>query len=75
MSLLLACTRKTSDPDALPSVPTKRKHEGSSLSESGVFWLLLLAIWSAVTLIGNTLVDIVLFVATILVLKDTKTPI
>ncbi|PRQ60408.1 putative transferase [Rosa chinensis] len=75
MSLLLACTRKTSDPDALPSVPTKRKHEDSSSSESSVFWWLLLAIWSAVTLIGNTLVDIVLFVATILVLKDTKTPI
>lgn len=75
MSLLLACTRKTSDPDALPSVPTKRKREGSSSSDSGVFWKLLLAIWSAITLIGNTLVDIVLFVATVLVLKDTKTPI
>ncbi|PRQ60401.1 putative transferase [Rosa chinensis] len=34
-----------------------------------------MAIWLAVTLIGNTLVDLVLFFATILVLKDTKTPI
>lgn len=75
MSLLLACTRKTSDPDALPSVPTKRKWEGRSSSDSGVFWKLLLAIWSAITLIGNTLVDLVLFLATVLVLKDTKTPI
>nr|XP_011470231.1 PREDICTED: O-acyltransferase WSD1-like isoform X1 [Fragaria vesca subsp. vesca] len=75
MSLLLACTRKTSDPDALPSVPNQRKHQGSSSSDLSVFWWLLLAIWSAVTLIGNTFVDLVLFVATILFLKDTKTPI
>ncbi|XP_062001459.1 wax ester synthase/diacylglycerol acyltransferase 11-like [Rosa rugosa] len=75
MSCLLACTRKTLDPDALPSVPTKRKHEGGSSSDSSVFWWLLMAIWLAVTLIGNTLVDLGLFVATILVLKDTKTPI
>ncbi|KAL6132154.1 hypothetical protein ACLB2K_070525 [Fragaria x ananassa] len=75
MSLLLACTRKTSDPDALPSVPNQRKHQGSSSSDLSVFWWLLLAIWSAVTLIGNTFVDLVLFVATILFLKDTKTPV
>lgn len=73
MSLLLACTRKTSDPDALPTVPTKKRADSSS--NSGWFWRLILAIWSAVTLIGNTLVDIMLFIATLIFLKDTETPI
>ncbi|KAL6183648.1 hypothetical protein ACLB2K_045059 [Fragaria x ananassa] len=75
MSLLLAFTRKTSDPDALPTLPaTKRKLGDSFSSDGGVFWWFLLTIWSAITLMRNTLVDLVLFIATALVLKDTKTP-
>lgn len=36
-------------------------------------WRFFLAIWSAITLIGNTLVDSMMFITTILFLKDTKT--
>ncbi|CAL9008860.1 unnamed protein product [Prunus brigantina] len=73
MSLLLACTRKTSDPDALPTVPTKTQADSSS--NSSWFWWFILAIWSGITLIWNTLVDMMLFIATLVFLQDTKTPI
>lgn len=73
MSLLIACTRKSSDPEALPTVPVQ-KRAGSERS-SGGFWWFLLAIWAAIKLIRNTLVDVVLFFATFLFVKDTETPI
>ncbi|KAA8533603.1 hypothetical protein F0562_030963 [Nyssa sinensis] len=69
ISLLLACTRKTSDPKALPSVPKKRR---AGSSNSGGFFL---TIWSMFMMIFNTLVDLVLFAATSLFLKDTATPL
>ncbi|KAM4076106.1 hypothetical protein ACJW30_12G038000 [Castanea mollissima] len=72
ISLLLACTRKTLDPEALPSVP-ENKQAGST--NSGGFWWFLLAFWSVLRLIWNTLLDMLLFGATVLFMKDTKTPI
>ncbi|KAF5442282.1 hypothetical protein F2P56_034956 [Juglans regia] len=74
VSLLLACTRKTSDPEALPSVPV-RKRAGSTFNSWDGFWWFFLAIWLFLRLIWNTFVDVLLFVATILFLNDTKTPI
>ncbi|KAG7973716.1 hypothetical protein I3843_06G010500 [Carya illinoinensis] len=74
ISLLLACTRKTSDPEALPSVPVK-KRAGSTFNSRDGFWWLFLAIWMLLRLIWNTMVDVLLFVATTLFLKDMKTPI
>ncbi|KAG2700728.1 hypothetical protein I3843_06G010300 [Carya illinoinensis] len=74
ISLLLACTRKTSDPEALPSVPVK-KRAGSTFNSRDGFWWFFLAIWLFLRLIWNTLVDVLLFVATILFLNDMKTPI
>ncbi|XP_041015032.1 O-acyltransferase WSD1-like [Juglans microcarpa x Juglans regia] len=71
-SLLLACTRKTSDPEALPSIPVKK---GAAPTNSSGFWWFFLAAWWVLRLIRNTLVDVVLFVATSLFLKDMKTPI
>ncbi|KAL9334634.1 hypothetical protein Peur_071815 [Populus x canadensis] len=72
ISLLLACTRKTSDPDALPSIPAQQR-AGSHFS--GGFWGLFFAMWTVLRMIWNTLVDLVLFVATMLFLEDTKTPL
>lgn len=72
ISLLLACTRQTSDPDALPSIPA-RQRAGSHFS-GGVWWLFF-AMRTVLRLIWNTLVDLVLFVATMLYLEDTKTPL
>ncbi|KAH9724012.1 diacylglycerol O-acyltransferase [Citrus sinensis] len=75
ISLLLACTRKTSDPEALPTIPVQ-KRGGSSTATAGWFcWWLLLAIWSAIRLIWNTIADLVTFLATVLFLKDTENPL
>ncbi|XP_012087722.1 O-acyltransferase WSD1 isoform X2 [Jatropha curcas] len=84
MSLLLACTRKTSDPEALPTIPMQKRASASnsstasasasaSASSNGLqklFW----NIFMILKLVWNTLVDLILFVSTILFLKDTKTP-
>ncbi|XP_061356172.1 wax ester synthase/diacylglycerol acyltransferase 11 isoform X2 [Gastrolobium bilobum] len=73
MSLLLAATRKTSDPNALPTVPTQKR--ASSHHRSSSFWWLFLAVWWWLGLIWHTVVDMVLFVLTILFIKDTHTPL
>ncbi|XVE67224.1 hypothetical protein DITRI_Ditri08aG0142800 [Diplodiscus trichospermus] len=68
MSLFLSCSRKVSDPDALPSFPAATKKPRSS---AGLFWRFMpdfLLIW-------NTLVDIWMCVATSYFLNDTQTPI
>ncbi|XP_062120129.1 wax ester synthase/diacylglycerol acyltransferase 5-like [Humulus lupulus] len=78
MSLLLACTRQTSDPEKVPTLPAPLKRSAETEYSRGcggqLLWVLA-TIWSAITLIWNTLVDIIMFIATILFLKDTKTPI
>ncbi|KAM4076148.1 hypothetical protein ACJW30_12G041100 [Castanea mollissima] len=71
-SLLIASTRKTSDPEALPTVPIK-KRAGSTNSNTTFWWLL--SIWFVLRLIWNTCVDFMLFLATFLYLKDTESPI
>ncbi|KAF7846586.1 hypothetical protein BT93_L4071 [Corymbia citriodora subsp. variegata] len=69
MSLLLACTRKTADPEALPTIPEK-KHARSQ--NSGGFWWFFLALWSMFRLIWNTIVDFLVFVSTFCFMKDTE---
>ena len=71
-SLLIASTRKISDPEALPTVPIK-KRVGSTNSNTKFWWLL--SIWFVLRLIWNTCVDFTLFLATFLFLKDTQSPI
>lgn len=76
ISLLLACTRKTSDLDSLPTIPGRRLQ--SSRRSSGFFgwlWWLLVALWWSVVVVANTLVDVVLFAATSSFLKDDQSPI
>ncbi|KAL5553201.1 hypothetical protein UlMin_040602 [Ulmus minor] len=79
MSLLLACTRQVSNPEALPMLPTAAKKK-KDLSESGRvhvrwLWRSLLGFWWLLELLGNTFVDAFMFIATALFLKDTDTPI
>ncbi|KAJ4848392.1 hypothetical protein Tsubulata_032813, partial [Turnera subulata] len=73
ISLLLACTRKTSDPEALPTVPTQKR--AGSGNKPGGFWWFFLAFWTVLRMMWNTLVDLVLLGATMLFLKDTTTPL
>ncbi|KAF3970824.1 hypothetical protein CMV_005526 [Castanea mollissima] len=71
-SLLIASTRKTSDPEALPTVPIKKR--AGSTNSNTIFWWLV-SIWFVLRLIWNTSVDFMLFLATFLFLKDTQSPI
>ncbi|KAL9229000.1 hypothetical protein vseg_004519 [Gypsophila vaccaria] len=69
VSLLLALTRKTSDPTALPSIPV-RKPRGGRGARGGRFWGRVLGLWNVLMLGWNTLVDVAMFVVTMLFLKD-----
>jgi hypothetical protein len=71
-SLLLSSTKKTSDLEALPTFPIK-KRAGPSTYSSKLWWQL--SFWSVLRLICNTSVDFMLFVATFFFLKDTQSPI
>ncbi|KAK4273895.1 hypothetical protein QN277_017202 [Acacia crassicarpa] len=73
ISLLLSVTRKSSDPHSLPTLPSKKRTLSPPPSSS--FCSLFLAIFSWLSLIRNTLVDMVSFFATILFLRDSQTPI
>ncbi|RWV99818.1 hypothetical protein GW17_00037256 [Ensete ventricosum] len=68
MSLLLACFRRTSDPDALPSLPEPHRPPRSPPRS------LLRRLWATLLFVWNTLVDVAHFVATCIFLKDTPTP-
>nr|VDD50659.1 unnamed protein product [Brassica oleracea] len=74
MSLVLACTRKTSNPDELPSLPNQKSSLSGSRSYSRLLWLVM-ALWSVVMLVLNTVCDALEFIATAMFLKDTETPI
>ncbi|XXG90007.1 hypothetical protein AAC387_Pa12g1876 [Persea americana] len=72
ISLLLACTRKTTEPNSLPSMPERRK----AVSRKGGFVLrFLMSIWWFMRLVWRSVVDIWLFLATGACYKDSETPI
>lgn len=74
MSLLIACTQKTSHHDKVPTMKRPKTVQGHDKGS----WFLrsVLAICSSsVRLIWNSFVDLLLLLATALYLKDTKTPL
>ncbi|CAF1707860.1 unnamed protein product [Brassica oleracea var. botrytis] len=75
MSLVLACMRKTSNPDELPSLPSASSRLTTGSMSSSRLWWLIKVIWTAVMLVLNTVSDAFEFFVTTLFLKDTKTPI
>lgn len=77
MSLLLACFRTTSDPTALPTIPTKSKnnHQKKTASVGARFGASVVRLFTMVGVLWNTLVDVFWFIATMLGFKDTETPI
>ncbi|XP_018453868.1 wax ester synthase/diacylglycerol acyltransferase 6 [Raphanus sativus] len=81
MALVLACMRKTSNPDELPTLPNQnRSASRSSLLTAGSrgdfrFLWLIMVLWSAIMLVLNTFCDALEFIATAMFLKDTETPI
>ncbi|XP_013627828.1 PREDICTED: O-acyltransferase WSD1-like isoform X1 [Brassica oleracea var. oleracea] len=76
ISLMLACTHKTLDPQntAIPSLK-RRETVPHGLRKQGWFLRLRCTVRSIATLLWNTLVDMLLLLATVLFLKDTKTPL
>ncbi|KAB5512486.1 hypothetical protein DKX38_029514 [Salix brachista] len=73
MSLFISCSRKVSDPDALPTLPASKKQK--PCSSSGGFLQHFIELFSVLLIYWNTLVDVVMFLITILFLDDTKTPL
>ncbi|KAF4384570.1 hypothetical protein F8388_003877 [Cannabis sativa] len=84
MSLLLACTRQTADPTALPTLPSAKRRKDEIKGGGGgggggfirsysqcCFW----GVWWSLQLLWNTFVDVVVFMATTSFLKDTDTPV
>ncbi|KAL0906189.1 hypothetical protein M5K25_024663 [Dendrobium thyrsiflorum] len=71
MSLLHACTRRTSDPESLPSLPKTRRRPTAVAASFGPF-IFLCWIWTFLIYVWNTLVEVILSVSTTIYLKDTK---
>jgi len=75
-SLILACAHKMSDPDSLPSLPLSRpRNVAESFGHCGRLRRLLEWLWLVLMYTWNTLVDMLIFVATATFLSDTETPI
>ncbi|XP_060218397.1 wax ester synthase/diacylglycerol acyltransferase 11-like [Lycium barbarum] len=77
MSLFLACTRQTAHPDKLPTIPGIKKRDINSLCQYSTkgLWRYFAPIWCFMILFWNTVVDVLMFMATAMFLKDTNTPI
>ncbi|MED6125115.1 hypothetical protein PIB30_065599 [Stylosanthes scabra] len=82
LSLLIASTRKSSDPNALPTMPTTKKKNDEKQNRGGAsrsFLMLLfaplMALWWGLVLMWHTFVDLMMFALTFMFLKDTWTPL
>eukprot|EP01018_Ginkgo_biloba_P023427 Gb_04452 [translate_table: standard] len=69
MSILLACARKVTDPESLPTVPL---HLTSKGRDRGMTWALA-ALWKFLLLIWYTVFDVMHFFATVMGLQDSDT--
>ncbi|KAL9690328.1 hypothetical protein QQ045_010725 [Rhodiola kirilowii] len=69
MSLLLSFTRKASDPNSIPTIPFPIK-KTSLMNDQ-----LSKGIWSLTRLVWNTIVDVIMFLATAWFLSDDKNPL
>lgn len=61
------------DPLALPTVPIKKKQEKKN--DHTWFWRITSMFWSTFQVFLNTVVDVFMFTATTLFLKDTQNPL
>lgn len=78
MSLLLACTRQVSHPEALPTVPVKKKKQQHPVARgygASRIWRWIVGLWWILLLFWNTVVDVFQFAQTAVFLKDTETPL
>ncbi|KAG5629783.1 hypothetical protein H5410_001500 [Solanum commersonii] len=75
ISLLLAIIRQTADPDKVPTISGNKKRVMNSLEHNSTKRLrrYVIKIWSFMKLFMYTIVDVLMFMATIMFLKDTST--
>ncbi|XP_049398360.1 wax ester synthase/diacylglycerol acyltransferase 11-like [Solanum stenotomum] len=76
MSFLLSCFRTTSDPTCLPKLPvfSSSKSKPTKNRKKNLWQYYLVKLWFFIQLLFNTIVDVLLFIATALFLKDSQTP-
>ncbi|CAA7052057.1 unnamed protein product [Microthlaspi erraticum] len=72
MSLLYASSRKTSDPDALPTTAATRKHVDTN---DKAWWLLVARFWFIIRVIITTATEMFKSLLTVCFMRDTKTPL
>ncbi|KAJ0724344.1 putative transferase [Helianthus annuus] len=65
MTLFLACTRQSSDTEALPTLPVSKD----------TAYIKVTSLWSVLEILWNSIVAVMMFVFTVLFLKDTETPL
>ncbi|XP_012851945.1 PREDICTED: O-acyltransferase WSD1-like [Erythranthe guttata] len=82
ISFILACAKKTSNPESEPAMPSKKpkiKIDRDKINNNIGLLMTMKKLFSSVWIIFlvfyYTLIDLVVFLATILFFKDTKTPI
>ncbi|KAG2313147.1 hypothetical protein Bca52824_024704 [Brassica carinata] len=70
MSLLLACSRKTSDLEALPTLVAPKKSKVTN-----VWWSLVARLWFIIRLMCNTFVEVYKFLLILCSVRDATTPL
>ncbi|KAL5718278.1 hypothetical protein ACHQM5_011198 [Ranunculus cassubicifolius] len=73
MSLLLSLTRKTSDPNALPTVPVKKATDSKKDHKLWFLFMVIWVIWLIIQLVRNTLIDIIAAICSVVFLRDSQT--
>ncbi|CAA7055782.1 unnamed protein product [Microthlaspi erraticum] len=73
MSLLVACSRKTSDPDALVSATTTASTK--PVDYMALTWWLIAGFWFMIRVTFTTLIEFSKLMLTICFVRDTKTPL
>lgn len=73
MALCHACSRSLSNPDALPAFPSPKKRKGEAKRRR--LMGLLALVWRVFVVLFNTVVDIAMFLATMVFLEDSRTPV
>ncbi|XP_010505562.2 PREDICTED: O-acyltransferase WSD1-like [Camelina sativa] len=71
MSLLLAISRKTSNPEALPTTAATRKHVDSNDKD----WWLVRRFWFMIRVIFTTVVELFKYILTLCFMRDSLTPL
>ncbi|KAH6784062.1 hypothetical protein C2S52_009021 [Perilla frutescens var. hirtella] len=74
IALTHACARKIDDPDSLPVFPLSKKEKKKG-GDRGLLMTFFALLWTLILIVSYTLIDIPVFIATMLFVRDVQTPI